>query len=75
MHVNVDYAMCEGHGQCLLAAPDVFDLPDDSDTVVVLSADPPEQDRPAVVRAAGSSTGRSASSPTAASRPGTPSLR
>lgn len=52
MHVHVDYALCEGHGQCLLAAPDVFDLPDDSDTVVVLSADPPERDRPAVVRAA-----------------------
>lgn len=52
MHVNVDYAMCEGHGQCLLAAPDVFDLPDDSDKVVVLNADPPERDRPSVVRAA-----------------------
>lgn len=52
MHVNVDYGLCEGHGQCLLAAPDVFDLPDESEQVVVLSPDVPEADRAAVVRAA-----------------------
>ncbi len=52
MHVTADYDLCEGHGQCLLAAPDVFDLPDGADKVVVLNADPPESDREAVVRAA-----------------------
>ncbi|MBY0286282.1 MAG: ferredoxin [Mycobacteriaceae bacterium] len=52
MHVTVDYDLCEGHGQCLLAAPDVFDLPDGADKVVVLNADPPEGEHEAVVRAA-----------------------
>ena len=31
MHITVDYSLCEGHGQCLLAAPEVFDLPDGSE--------------------------------------------
>lgn len=52
MRIDVDYTLCEGHGQCLLAAPDVFDLPDGAEQVVVLNPDPPEQDRAAVVRAA-----------------------
>ena len=52
MKINVDYTLCEGHGQCLLAAPDIFDLPDGSDQVVVLEANPPERDHAAVVRAA-----------------------
>jgi ferredoxin len=52
MHISVDYDLCEGHGQCLLAAPDVFDIPDDVEQVVVLKPDPPEADRDRVVRAA-----------------------
>lgn len=52
MHITVDYGLCEGHGQCLLAAPDVFDLPDDSDHVVVLDADPDERLRDSAIRAA-----------------------
>lgn len=52
MHITVDYDLCAGHGQCLLAAPDVFDLPDDVEQVVVLNADPPDSEREAVVRAA-----------------------
>jgi ferredoxin len=52
MHVTVDYDLCEGHGQCLMSAPDVFDLPDGVEKVVVLNADPPESEREAVVRAA-----------------------
>ena len=52
MHVTVDYTLCEGHGQCLLAAPDVFDLPDDVEQVVVSNPNPPEQTRDAIVRAA-----------------------
>jgi ferredoxin len=35
----------------LLAAPEVFDLPDDAEHVVVLDQDPPEQQRDAVLRA------------------------
>ena len=52
MHITVDYALCEGHGQCLFAAPDVFDLPDGAEQVVVLDADPDDSEREAVVRAA-----------------------
>ena len=52
MHITVDYDLCEGHGQCLLAAPDVFDIPDDAEQVVVLNPDPPEADRDRVIRAA-----------------------
>ena len=52
MRIEVDVTLCEGHGQCLMAAPQVFDLPDGADHVVVLDADPPERERDAVVRAA-----------------------
>jgi ferredoxin len=52
MHITVDYGLCEGHGQCLLAAPDVFDIPDGAEQVVVLDPDPPEAERDHVVRAA-----------------------
>ena len=52
MRIEVDVTLFEGHGQCLMAAPQVFDLPDGADHVVVLDADPPERERDAVVRAA-----------------------
>ncbi len=51
MRIAVDYDLCEGHGQCLLAAPDVFDIPDGAEQVVVLVPDPPEADRDRLVRA------------------------
>ena len=52
MNVTVDYNLCAGHGQCLLAAPDIFDIPDGSEQVVVLVSEPPEDDRERVIRAA-----------------------
>ncbi len=52
MHITVDYDLCEGHGQCLMAAPELFDLPDDVDQVVVLDPDPPESERDRALRAA-----------------------
>lgn len=52
MHISVDYGLCEGHGQCLMAAPELFDLPDGADQVVVLDTDPPESLRDKAVRAA-----------------------
>ncbi|WP_242660399.1 ferredoxin [Mycobacterium mantenii] len=52
MHIAVDYDLCEGHGQCLLAAPDVFDIPDGAEQVVVLEPDLPEADRERLIRAA-----------------------
>jgi ferredoxin len=51
MHITVDYHLCEGHGQCLLAAPEIFDVSDDTGQVVVLVANPPESARDQVVRA------------------------
>lgn len=52
MHITVDYDLCEGHGQCILAAPEVFDLPDDSEQVVLLNPDPPPVAHAAVIQAA-----------------------
>lgn len=52
MHISVDYTLCEGHGQCLMAAPELFDLPDDAEQAVILNADPPEALRDKAIRAA-----------------------
>ncbi|AKK26854.1 ferredoxin [Mycobacterium sp. EPa45] len=52
MHITVDYNLCEGHGQCLMAAPELFDLPDGAEQIVVLNADPPESERERALRAA-----------------------
>ncbi|MGA9489027.1 MAG: ferredoxin [Mycobacterium sp.] len=52
MQITVDYDLCEGHGQCILAAPDVFDLPDDAEQVELLDAHPAEERREVIVRAA-----------------------
>jgi ferredoxin len=53
MKVTANLDVCAGHGQCLLAAPEIFDLPDDSDHVVVLDASPDESLRSKVTRAVG----------------------
>lgn len=50
LHVDVDLARCEGHGQCEFAAPDVFAVTDDDSVEFV--ADPPESERAAVLKAA-----------------------
>ena len=38
MHITADYDLCEGHGQCLLAAPEVFDIPDGAERERVIRA-------------------------------------
>ena len=38
MRAIVDRDRCQGHAQCLVGAPDVFDLDDDSRSIVL--ADP-----------------------------------
>lgn len=50
MRVSVDLKLCRGHGQCLMAAPTVFDE-DDAGRTVVLTAEPPERLRDEVYRA------------------------
>jgi ferredoxin len=52
MQVTIDYDLCAGYGQCLLAAPDVFDFPEGAEQVVVLNSAPPEADRELVFGAA-----------------------
>ena len=42
MDIHVDYDRCEGHGECVIAAPEVFDLNDDGDEVIVLDDSPAE---------------------------------
>jgi len=49
--VTADQTVCAAAGQCLLAAPDVFDQSDDNGVVVVLDSEPPESQRGAVSEA------------------------
>jgi len=41
MTVRIDKTRCIGSGQCVLAAPDVFDQSDDDGLGIVMIADPP----------------------------------
>jgi ferredoxin len=52
MRVIVDSKRCELHGECEMAAPDVFAIEDDKDSVTVLNAQPGERLRSAVEEAA-----------------------
>jgi len=52
MKVIVDSGRCELHGECVMAAPDVFAIEDDKDSVTVLDAQPGERLRSAVEEAA-----------------------
>lgn len=52
MKVVVDFEACEMHGDCVMEAPEVFDLEDDSDVVTVLEPEPDEALRTKVERAA-----------------------
>jgi ferredoxin len=42
MKVIVDTDLCEAHGDCVIAAPEIFDLGDDDDVVTVLQDEPAE---------------------------------
>lgn len=52
MKVVVDEDKCCGAGQCVLVAPEVFDQRDEDGIVVLLDAEPPEQEHAAVREAA-----------------------
>ncbi|CAN5418431.1 ferredoxin [soil metagenome] len=43
MHVTVDETKCCAAGQCVLAAPDVFDQREADGIVILLNADPSEE--------------------------------
>jgi ferredoxin len=42
MKINVDFDACAAHGDCVVAAPELFDLSDDDDVVRLLVEEPPE---------------------------------
>ena len=44
MHITIDEHRCIGAGQCVLAAPSVFDQREDDGVVILLNADPPDSD-------------------------------
>jgi ferredoxin len=50
MKVVVDWDLCEGHGQCEFAAPDIFTINDDGD-LEVLDETPDESERGALEQA------------------------
>jgi ferredoxin len=51
MKVIVDFDRCELHGECIMAAPEVFDIDDDSEVVTVLNPEPGEHLRNSVEEA------------------------
>ncbi|HET9104208.1 MAG TPA: ferredoxin [Solirubrobacteraceae bacterium] len=42
MKITVDVDVCEAHGECVAAAPEIFDLGDDDDVVTILQPEPGE---------------------------------
>jgi len=42
MRIAVDFDSCAAHGDCVVAAPEIFDLGDDDEVVRVLLEEPPE---------------------------------
>ena len=51
MRIIVDLHVCAAHGDCVVAAPDLFDLGEDDDVVTVLIEEPGEEHRAAADRA------------------------
>ncbi|MVU80786.1 ferredoxin [Nocardia sp. ET3-3] len=42
MKISVDTNLCEAHGDCVIAAPELFDLGEEDEVVRVLDAEPAE---------------------------------
>jgi ferredoxin len=53
MRIRVLRERCVGAGQCVLAAPRLFDQSDEDGTVVVLDETPSPEDEPAALAALG----------------------
>jgi ferredoxin len=53
MEVRVDRDLCEANGVCTGIAPDVFEL-DDEDELVILQPEPPEEMRDSIEQAVAS---------------------
>lgn len=42
MKITLDSSLCDGHGDCVVVAPELFDLGDDDDVATLLVAEPGE---------------------------------
>ncbi|MCR3721920.1 MULTISPECIES: ferredoxin [Prauserella salsuginis group] len=51
MKMIVDYELCEGHGECVVAAPEIFEMDDAGEKVVLLQENPDESLREQAVEA------------------------
>jgi ferredoxin len=51
MKVIVDLDVCQAHGDCVVAAPEIFDLGEEDDVVTVINPEPGEELRAAAERA------------------------
>lgn len=51
MKVLFDRDVCEGHGECVVAAPDIFELDDTGDKAVLLQPEPSEELRDQAIKA------------------------
>jgi ferredoxin len=51
MRVTLDVQACQAYGNCLLTAPDVFDLDEEAGTAIILQENPPEELHAAVADA------------------------
>lgn len=51
MQVIVELDVCQAHGDCVVAAPEIFDLGEEDDAVTVLQPEPPEELRAVAERA------------------------
>jgi ferredoxin len=51
MRVIVDPDVCAAHGDCVVTAPEIFDLGDDDDIVTVINPEPDEELRSKAERA------------------------
>ena len=45
LKVQIDLMACQGYACCMMEAPELFDLDDDSGKAVLLTDDPPEDQR------------------------------
>jgi ferredoxin len=43
MKITVDFDSCAAHGDCVTAAPEIFDLGDDDEVVKLLQEEPPDE--------------------------------
>jgi ferredoxin len=52
MKISIDTDRCEAHGDCVVAAPEIFDMGEDDDWATVIDDNPGESSRSAVELAA-----------------------